>query len=191
MSGPSGRRPNSRGSAGPPGGFFWQIWTSEPKLLASIAALITAIAAAIALIMQAQRDDPPPQPTTTVPPTSTTLNTTTTTNQASVMVECKAPTQMRPGQTVTLTYEIVADKSMRVGLGAGFRDEAGQDQSTGTGDVDDLMVSAGRTTRTRIFPIPTGLAPGIYELTAEIWRPNQIGRGETLAEGLCGFMTVS
>ncbi|WP_426513155.1 hypothetical protein ACPPVO_22515 [Dactylosporangium sp. McL0621] len=107
-----------------------------------------------------------------------------------VSVACGAPTSARPGQTITLTYGFNAAGPIVVGLGAGLYDTAGGDHANGDGDVDEASLAVGGTVKTRPFTVPPGLTPGTYELVAEVWPANQIGEGETLAEGACGALVV-
>ena len=111
---------------------------------------------------------------------------------AHVSVECTASSRIRPGKLVTLAYKIKSDRTVDVGLGAGFYDESGGDHSTGTGDRDSLRLKSGDTRVTRVFVEPAGLAPGIYELDAEIWPANKIGADgvETLADDQCAVIRI-
>ncbi|MGH3814638.1 MAG: hypothetical protein ACRDUV_19690 [Pseudonocardiaceae bacterium] len=108
------------------------------------------------------------------------------------MVNCEAPPRIQPGELIGLIYNIDSPAAVDVGLGAALYDEQGTDHSTGTGDVDTLQLPAGSQRVTRQFMVPTGLAPGFYELTAELWPANKIGTEgvETLAEGRCAILTI-
>ncbi|MGH3900861.1 MAG: hypothetical protein ACRDTA_21980 [Pseudonocardiaceae bacterium] len=110
-----------------------------------------------------------------------------------LVVNCEAPPRIQPGELIGLIYDIDSPAAVDVGLGAGLRNEQETDHSTGLGDVDARQLPAGSQRVTRQFMVPTGLAPGFYELTAEVWPANQIGIDgvETLAEGPCGIVTIS
>lgn len=114
------------------------------------------------------------------------------TPRPSVAVTCTAPTNLRPGRTVTLVYNISATKPVKVGLGAGLYDPDGSDYSDGSGDVDEYALGAGRVTASRPFTVPTGLDRGRYELVAEIWPANNIGAEgvDTLADQPCGYIDI-
>lgn len=86
-----------------------------------------------------------------------------------LMVNCEAPPRIWPGELIRLIYNIDAPVAVDVGLGAALYDRQGTDHSTGTGDVDALQFPAGSQRVTRQFIVPTGLQPGFYELTAEVW----------------------
>lgn len=105
---------------------------------------------------------------------------------------CDAPSRITRGETITLTYTIVASDAIEVGLGAGLYDTAGSDQSTGFGDVDQYHLASGRNRVNRPFRVPSTLPSGAYELVAEVWPANKIGADgvETLAGGHCGTVTV-
>jgi hypothetical protein len=114
------------------------------------------------------------------------------TPRPNVAVTCNLPTDLRPGRTVTLVYNINATQPVKVGLGAGLYDTNGSDYSDGTGDVDEYALGAGRVTASRPFTVPTGLDSGRYELVAEIWPANQIGAEgvNTLADQPCGYIDI-
>jgi hypothetical protein len=107
-------------------------------------------------------------------------------------VTCNAQGNLRPGQTITLVYNIDATGAVKVGLGAGYYDTGGDDHSTGDGDVDALQLHAGQTRTSRPFTVPTGLPRGRYELVCEIWPANSIGSEgvETLAEDPTAYVDV-
>lgn len=109
-----------------------------------------------------------------------------------LVVNCEVPPRIRPGELIGLIYNIDAPVAVDVGLGAALYDEQGTDHSTGTGDVDALQLPAGSQRLTRQFIVPTGLQPGFYELTAEVWPANKIGSEdvETLAAGPCAIVTI-
>jgi hypothetical protein len=77
-------------------------------------------------------------------------------------------------------------------LGAGVYDENRHDHSTGLGDIDDLALAAGPIHRTREVEIPDDLPRGRYELSIELWPPNQIGDDavDTLADTPCESFNV-
>jgi hypothetical protein len=137
------------------------------------------LAALIAVLVPLIRDNPPPP------------STTQTTRKPSISVTCSGPSNLRPGQRITLVYEIDATEPMTVGLGAGFRDDAG-DHATGDGDRDSVEIPAGRSTQSRPFTVPN-VPAGQYELIAEIWPRNEIGREgvETLAEHTCADVSIA
>ncbi len=99
---------------------------------------------------------------------------------------------LRPGMTVALTYAIESKQPIQVGLGAGIYDDQRNDYATGTGDIDSIQLVQGDNTKTRIVPIPTDLPSGTYELTAEVWPPNEVGQDgvETLADTPCATFSV-
>jgi hypothetical protein len=78
--------------------------------------------------------------------------------------------------TVQLTYHIGAPSTRQVGLGAGLYDEQGTDRSNGDGDVSDVTLQQGQSSPSRPVAIPANLPAGKYELDAEIWPPNEIGK---------------
>lgn len=126
---------------------------------------------------------PPPSPPTQSATAPATLAVTET---------CRLSSTPQPGGQVDLIYTIVANESATVGLGAGIYDPSGNDQSTGTGDLDGYTVHPGTQTVTRPLPIPSGLSSGTYEITGEIWPAGQIGADgvNTIAEATCADMTV-
>jgi hypothetical protein len=101
-------------------------------------------------------------------------------------------TTLRPGITVQLTYEIDTNQPTPAGLGAGLYDNQGKDRSTGYGDINSLSLPAGRSTKSRSVKIPANLAPGKYELDAEVWPANEVGANgaNTLADGTCEHFRV-
>jgi hypothetical protein len=107
-------------------------------------------------------------------------------------VGCTISGSLRPGQTIQMTYHFDSSAARPVGLGAGLYDNVGNDHSTGTGDIGNYEMAAGRTTKSRPVPIPAHLPPGRYELDAELWPPNEVGRNgaQTIAAATCGYLTV-
>jgi hypothetical protein len=107
-------------------------------------------------------------------------------------VGCSFTGTMKPGQTVQMTYHFDSSAARQVGLGAGLYNNAGIDNSTGTGDISDYQLSPGKTAKTRPVPIPAHLKPGRYELDAELWPPNEVGQNgvQTITTATCGYMTV-
>jgi hypothetical protein len=113
--------------------------------------------------------------------------------KARIAVVCEGPRSMKPGEVVILTYTISSSVARDVGLGAGLYDEAGDDHSTGFGDVDSLRIEKSpRNIAKRQFEIPAKLSAGRYEVQAEIWPANEVGvdPANTFAEGQCGSLTV-
>lgn len=110
-----------------------------------------------------------------------------------ITVDCEAAERIRPGRRVKLTYDVTSTAEVNVGLGAGFYDESGVDHARGTGDRDSFRLRSGRTRATRPFVVSRDLPAGMYELVAEVWPANMIGDAgtETLADGPCGFVTIS
>jgi hypothetical protein len=80
----------------------------------------------------------------------------------------------------------------QVGLGAGVYDEQGNDQSNGDGDVSDTTLQEGQSDPSRPVTIPTGLPAGTYEIDAEIWPANEIGKNgvNDLTDAVCGSFKV-
>jgi hypothetical protein len=85
-------------------------------------------------------------------------------------------TQIRPGATIELTYNVNSTTTRQVGLGAGLYDEQGNDHSNGDGDISSFTLKQGSGNPSRPVTIPAKLPPGRYELDAEIWPANQIGQ---------------
>jgi hypothetical protein len=113
--------------------------------------------------------------------------------QLTVTVSCAVVSgQLVPGAIVQITYHINANESFPAGLGAGVYDNAGNDHSTGYGDQPDLMISKGQTSISRPVLLSPKLPAGYYEITGEIWPPNEIGTNgkNTIADRTCGYFTV-
>jgi len=108
-----------------------------------------------------------------------------------VDLTCKAPTQARRGQTISVTYKIQSVGEGDIGLGAGIYINDSEDLSDGNGDEDSTHVPAGVSDRSRTVHIPASLASGSYELTVELWQPNSIGVGETIKDASCGHVKVT
>jgi len=161
------------------------------RLLVLVAGVLAALAAVLAggqQLLQVFIHD-----STTTTSSSSTSGTTTTTEKATLTVTCSAHGRPVPGETITLTYNIDTNERMQVGLGAGLYDENRNDQSTGFGDVDQLQLPAGQTSGSRLVEIPNGLPSGRYELTLELWPPNEIGKQgvETFADPTCGLINIT
>lgn len=109
-----------------------------------------------------------------------------------VTVDCRLqPARPRPGQVAILTYAIEAVRDGTVALGAGVYDEAGEDQSEGTGDQDRYVARHGRHLVSRPMVVPAGLRAGRFEIVAELWPPDDIGQGDSIAEANCAVITVT
>lgn len=79
--------PDTRGRSAPHGGRMWRLWTTEPKLLVGIGALLVGVAAILALfIHNAQQGNTPPTPATTKAPSPPTTAPPTTTQPARVTI---------------------------------------------------------------------------------------------------------
>jgi hypothetical protein len=197
----------SRGSRGSNNANWLDRLTTSLKQLrgAVLAAVgvLCAIAAAIAAISQigsaakvtgssspltviSSTPAPTPSPTRTPTPSPTVPATLVVTET------CHLSSTPQQGAQVNLTYTIVANESATVGLGAGIYDPSGNDQSTGTGDLDGYPIHSGTQTVTRPLPIPSDLSSGTYEITGEIWPSGQIGAdgANTIAEAACAYMKV-
>jgi hypothetical protein len=100
--------------------------------------------------------------------------------------------RVRPGEILTLTFHTTAPADAVVGLGGGFySDDTGHDVYEGYGDDDKYSVKQGTYPDRRDFQIPPGVSPGSYEVVAEIWPKDHIGRGETIDDNSCGHVMVT
>lgn len=147
-----------------------------------ITTLITAVAAVIVALIGSfwphARGSEPPAPAATLP-----LQVTCTLSQWN----------LRPGLTLRLTYHINSPVARQVGLGAGLYDNRGRDHSNGDGDIDDITVPKGRSSLSRPVVIPANLPASTYELDAEIWPPDEVGKNgvNDLTDASCTFFHVS
>jgi hypothetical protein len=111
----------------------------------------------------------------------------------SINVECILSTRSpRPGMTITMTYKLFLNRADKVGLGAAIYDNSGNDDSTGTGDIDSIQLPQGQVSESRPVPIPGDLSPGNYEIDAEIWPANEVGQdgANTIADPTCAYFSV-
>jgi hypothetical protein len=100
--------------------------------------------------------------------------------------------RVRPGEILTLTFHTTAPAEAVVGLGAAlYSDDTGDDVSEGYGDEDKYSVKQGTYPDHRVIRIPPGVSPGSYEVVAEIWPKDHIGRGETIDDNSCGYVMVT
>jgi hypothetical protein len=91
-----------------------------------------------------------------------------------------------------MTYEINSNEPVKAGLGAALYDNQGNDHSTGYGDIDSALIPAGQSNRSRPVQFPSNLPAGRYEMDAEIWPDNEVGKNgaNTLADATCAFFKV-
>jgi hypothetical protein len=116
-----------------------------------------------------------------------------TTPHLQITLTCDLSTKApMPGMTVQMTYHITSSQQRSVGLGASLYDSQGNDLSTGDGDIDSFLLSAGQTTDSRPLPLPKNIPAGRYEIDAEIWPPNEIGKNgvNTLKDAFCANLVV-
>lgn len=94
--------------------------------------------------------------------------------------------------TFQMTYEVHSNEPVAVGLGAALYDNQGTDHSTGYGDIDSILLPSGQSSKTRPVLIPSNLPAGRYEVDAEIWPSNKVGKNgaNTLADATCTFFKV-
>jgi len=185
-------------------GAFFQVTLPSLPIWARVVACGAGIAIFVISFFPALYGGSSKQPTSS-PPTSApaTLPVTTAPQVAStpsitpgplhLAVNCALnPAHVHRGITVQLTYEIGLNRPMQAGLGAGLYDNQGNDHSNGYGDIDSVFLPAGNTTKTRPVVIPASLAPGRYELDAEVWPPNKVGANgaNTRGSAICSYFRV-
>lgn len=156
------------------------------RVLAAAAGIVVALATVYAVLVGAGSDGhtaTSAQSSVTPPPVST---------ARSLNVRCRLDRPPRPGTTVQLTYRVTSSEDLRVGLGAGLYDDAGNDHSTGEGDQDSVEIPVGTSNLTRPVLVPRDLARGHYELNGEIWPENRVGAegAELLREAPCARFVV-
>jgi hypothetical protein len=150
--------------------------TTSPSITTSATPTITA----------SQSPSPSPSASPTVPPPPPPIK------PKVVAVACGGPRSATRGEQFDLTYVLNASRSISVGFGAGFYDNAGNDRSNGDGDIDEKSIPEGISTVNRTFTVPANIPAGSYELTGEIWPANKIGGNtDTLAESTCATVKVS
>jgi hypothetical protein len=113
--------------------------------------------------------------------------------QLTVTASCAVVSgKLVPGAIIRITYHINANESFSAGLGAGVYDNAGNDHSTGFGDLSDVALPKGPSSISRPVLLPPKLPASYYEITGEIWPPNEIGTNgkSTIADPTCGYFTV-
>ncbi|MDI6917675.1 MAG: hypothetical protein QMC80_07770, partial [Thermoplasmatales archaeon] len=82
-----------------------------------------------------------------------------------------SPTTAGPGETITFSYTINNPNqvSMTVGLGASIRKSGTTTEICDTTNDVSVTISAGSSTKTRSFVIPTSTTTGTYEACWAIW----------------------
>lgn len=133
---------------------------------------------------------PAPQPSTPAP---NPIPTSPSPSAPQITLTCTlGHTQIRPGATIDLTYNMNSTATRQVGLGAGLYDEQGNDHSNGDGDISSFTLKQGSGSPSRPVTIPARLPPGRYELDAEIWPANQIGQNgvNDFVDAPCAHFTV-
>lgn len=137
-------------------------------------------------------------PTTPLGPAGTTTASSTpaptsTVKPSSITVGCSLSRKnLKPGMTLQLTYHISVSSAVLAGLGVGLYDNQGHDHSNGRYDRNAFPLMAGSHSYTRLVAIRANLAPGRYEMDAEIWPPHHVGQNgfNTWADHRCAYMTV-
>ena len=131
-------------------------------------------------------------PTAPVPSTESPTVTTPATVSSMKLTCSLSQKRLRPGMTVQLTYHVDSPAARQVGLGAGLYDEQGNDDSNGNGDIASMSLQEGWNSPSRPVTIPANLAPGQYELDAEIWPANEIGQDgvNDLIDTTCTYFNV-
>jgi hypothetical protein len=131
---------------------------------------------------------------TTTKPTVRPASTPTTPLPTKLSVQCQmSPASPRQGQTVAITFTIDSPNSRTVGLGVGVYADGSEndDRATGTGNDDEFDLSPRRQVETLNVVLPENQEAGTYEIVAQLYPANRIGKTNTLAEDTCGFMKVS
>jgi len=130
---------------------------------------------------------------TSVPSSSPSASSSSTSAPLDLKLQCSLNTQsLRPGITVIMTYHITLNQEDAVGLGAAIYDNSGNDHSTGRGDINTIILPPGQLTKSRRVPIPSNLSSGRYEIDAEVWPPNEVGKNgvNTVTGATCAHFSV-
>jgi hypothetical protein len=172
-----------------------------PAVLLAAGTVLLVVGGSLAVHTASANGTPKPNPTTfsatpTIIPSATSSSpppSSASPSPIDISLKCSLNTRSpHPGMTVKMTYNISINQGDVVGLGAGIYDNSGNDHSTGYGDIDSIQLSAGQITESRPVPIPSRLSSGRYEIDAEIWPRNEVGRNEanTIADATCGYFSV-
>ena len=171
-----------------------------PAVLLAAGTVLLVVGGSLAVHTASVNGTPKPNPTTfspipTIIPSATSSPVPSTASPSPIDIGLKCSLNTRsphPGMTVKMIYNISMNQGDVVGLGAGIYDSSGNDHSTGYGDIDSIQLSSGQITESRPVSIPSRLSSGRYEIDAEIWPRNEVGRNgaNTIADATCGYFSV-
>ena len=171
-----------------------------PAVLLAAGTVLLVVGGSLAVHTASANGTPKPNPTTfsatpTIIPGETSFPppSSASPSPSDIGLKCSLNTRSpHPGMSVKMTYNITMNQRDVVGLSAGIYDNSGNDHSTGYGDIDSIQLSPGQITESRPVPIPSRLSPGRYEIDAEVWPRNEVGRNgaNTIADATCGYFSV-